>query len=340
MARTNIADVASMVVLDANGDPVSGGKYRVYEAGTTTDVTLYAEVSGGSTVSNPLIADSAGRIAQAFCDAQKIKISVLDASDVQLAVFDHLDALGASGAVDLTTAQTVTGAKTMDIIGNATGIEDTNDNEILTATATASAVNHVGITNAVTTAAPTIAAAGDDTNVDLKVSGKGTGKVDVIGGLKLDGVAFNPRVLAASYAETATQPTTTNTIATDASIPQSTEGAELMTLTHTRASSTSHLYVDVEVNIGASTAQNLAVWLHQDAAADAARAVAVAAGSNQEVPVARFRYRVASGSTGDTTFKVRYAPTTGTAFINGSGLTNDLFGSAMISSITVTEIEE
>ncbi len=54
-------------------------------------------------------------------------------------------------------------------------------NELLTFTETASAVNHINITNAVTGSGSTISAAGDDANIDLNLSGKGTG-VPKIGG--------------------------------------------------------------------------------------------------------------------------------------------------------------
>ena len=56
-------------------------------------------------------------------------------------------------------------------------IADANQNELVDFTATGSAVNHVGITNAATGNGPTIEAKGDDTNIDLNVSGKGTGKL-------------------------------------------------------------------------------------------------------------------------------------------------------------------
>ena len=56
-------------------------------------------------------------------------------------------------------------------------IADANQNELVDFTATGSAVNHVGISNAATGNGPTIEAAGDDTNIDLNVSGKGTGKL-------------------------------------------------------------------------------------------------------------------------------------------------------------------
>lgn len=62
---------------------------------------------------------------------------------------------------------------------DATGIEDDSGNEQLIFQKTASAVNHVEITNAATGTAPQIAAAGDDANVDLILKGKGTGTVQV-----------------------------------------------------------------------------------------------------------------------------------------------------------------
>lgn len=58
-----------------------------------------------------------------------------------------------------------------------TSINDTNGNEVVKTPATASAVNEVTITNAATGNAPQVSATGDDTNIDLKLAAKGTGKV-------------------------------------------------------------------------------------------------------------------------------------------------------------------
>jgi hypothetical protein len=57
------------------------------------------------------------------------------------------------------------------------GILDENSNEQLIFNTTASAVNHVELTNAATGDGPLIQAAGDDTNIDLKIQAKGTGNV-------------------------------------------------------------------------------------------------------------------------------------------------------------------
>jgi hypothetical protein len=56
-------------------------------------------------------------------------------------------------------------------------LTDANENEWIKFGTTASAVNEVTVTNAATGNPPTVLASGSDTNVDLAVGGKGTGKV-------------------------------------------------------------------------------------------------------------------------------------------------------------------
>jgi hypothetical protein len=151
MARVNIADVFSMRVLDANGDPISGGKVLVQEAGTTTDLTLHDAISGGSTIANPVIADSSGRVDNAYFEADQIKIVVKDASDNILATYDHLDGSGAADTTNFVTiagSQTITGVKTFSstIQGNA---------------ATASALNSVPLGSAGITDATGLAGTAD-----------------------------------------------------------------------------------------------------------------------------------------------------------------------------------
>ena len=69
-------------------------------------------------------------------------------------------------------------ANTFDIqFDDATGIRDDSDNEQLIFQKTASAVNHIEITNAATGGDPSLTAAGDDTDIDLVLAGKGAGGV-------------------------------------------------------------------------------------------------------------------------------------------------------------------
>jgi len=73
--------------------------------------------------------------------------------------------------------QTFTGVNTFTSPKILTDISDTNGNELIKFTATGSAVNEITVTNAATGNAPTIAATGGDTNIDLKLDAKGTGVV-------------------------------------------------------------------------------------------------------------------------------------------------------------------
>ena len=67
------------------------------------------------------------------------------------------------------------------LIDTAHFIGDENGNEQIAFVTTASAVNHITVTNAATGNDPYIVATGNDTNIDLGLSGKGTGGVAVFG---------------------------------------------------------------------------------------------------------------------------------------------------------------
>lgn len=62
-----------------------------------------------------------------------------------------------------------------------TGINDTNGNELLKVTATASAVNELTLANAATGNDPSLTASGGDTNIGINLVPKGTGEVQIAG---------------------------------------------------------------------------------------------------------------------------------------------------------------
>lgn len=129
-------------------------------------------------------------------------------------------ASGLSNVVDDTTPQL---GGQLDVNGQAIG---DGTNELLTFTEDASAVNHVNIENEATGSGPIISAAGDDTNIDLILDGKGSGVVkttssnlDITGnivvsgtvdgrdvatdGTKLDGIEANADVTDATNVDAA-----------------------------------------------------------------------------------------------------------------------------------------
>lgn len=60
---------------------------------------------------------------------------------------------------------------------------DTNSNELLKGVAVASAVNEITATNAITATAPSLSATGGDTNIDLQLTPKGTGTLNIPSGV-------------------------------------------------------------------------------------------------------------------------------------------------------------
>lgn len=104
-------------------------------------------------------------------------------TDFAEAVDDRVAALLVAGSnVTLTYND---GANTLTIAaaaGSGFPLVDSNGNEELTATTTTSAVNHVNLTNAATGNGPTIAATGDDTDVDLNLDAKGVGLIKLKAG--------------------------------------------------------------------------------------------------------------------------------------------------------------
>ena len=100
----------------------------------------------------------------------------------------YLDGTNANdlGLVNLTAPQTLTN-KTLTTptltSPKIDEIDDSNGNEEIKFITTASAVNELTIANAATGNAPEISSTGNDTNIDIKITPKGTGKV-VLDGIK------------------------------------------------------------------------------------------------------------------------------------------------------------
>ena len=87
---------------------------------------------------------------------------------------DLLDALFTAAGTGTSVGLNVGSGKKLKLVGD---VIDTNGNELLQVTATASAVNQVTLANAATGVAPTLTASGDDTNIGFKLVAKGTGEI-------------------------------------------------------------------------------------------------------------------------------------------------------------------
>ena len=87
---------------------------------------------------------------------------------------DSVDAIFAAAGTGTSVGLNIGSGKSLKLVGD---VIDTNGNELLKVTATASAVNELTLANAATGGAPTLTASGGDTNIGMKLVGKGTGEV-------------------------------------------------------------------------------------------------------------------------------------------------------------------
>jgi len=75
-----------------NGIPLAGGKLLSYAAGTTTPLATYTSATGSSANTNPIILDSAGRVAGAvwLTEGQLYKFVLTTSTDVTIGTWDNI----------------------------------------------------------------------------------------------------------------------------------------------------------------------------------------------------------------------------------------------------------
>jgi len=134
--------------------------------------------------------------------------------------------------------------------------------------------------------------------------------------------------------QTATKATLSGAIPLDDTIPQNTEGQEVMTLAITPTSATNKLLIEAVVLLGTSNGAQGIAALFKDSDADAlAVSVADTDATDLATMTVIVRYFMDAGTTDEITFKVRAGSPSGTCTFNG------LFSTAGVSSITITEIK-
>ena len=133
---------------------------------------------------------------------------------------------------------------------------------------------------------------------------------------------------------------TSNLFPEDDTIPQNTEGDEVMTLAITPVSATSklHIFVNAFGSHSASPRQGIALFVDSDA--DAISFSDSASGGATTMMGVSLNYVVTSGSTSARTYKLRMAgmASSGTLSFNGQA-GGRMFGTVTKSSMIITEIE-
>ena len=130
--------------------------------------------------------------------------------------------------------------------------------------------------------------------------------------------------------------TGTTAIPHDNTIPQITEGDEILSRTITPTNASNILLFEVIVQW--ATASNVAMCcaLFQDSTAGAL-ACAGQYGSNREQSSISLQHYMTTGTTSSTTFKVRFGATSGTTTINGDNGART-YGGVCTTGMTISEI--
>lgn len=163
-------------------------------------------------------------------------------------------------------------------------------------------------------------------------------KRDTVQGiLDLAGGGAHAQVVTAS---STTVTTTTSGIPQDNTIPQNSEGVEVLTLaiTPTNASSTLNIFVHVPVwgTAGGGVGTGFALFKDSDAGA-----IAAGTCSTGTIPNASFslHHNISAGSTSSQTFKLRIgAGGSGTVGINSNSAATRTYGGVAATTITIFEV--
>ncbi len=133
--------------------------------------------------------------------------------------------------------------------------------------------------------------------------------------------------------------TTSTVMPHDDTIPQNTEGAEIITRSITPTSSTNKLKITMNLFASNSTAgAAISMALFQDTTANAVAATSSLASGTGATECISLTYFMTAGTTSSTTFKMRVGPSSGTVSVNGTSGVR-LFGGVASTSITIEEIQ-
>jgi hypothetical protein len=131
--------------------------------------------------------------------------------------------------------------------------------------------------------------------------------------------------------------TGTTLIPLDDTIPQISEGTEIITRAITPANASNTLEITANVMLTSSVSAHVSMALFVDSTTDAIAAITQAVGNTSFVESVTLRFRVAAGSTTARTYRLRVGPNSAaTVTINGQAGTR-IFGGVAISSLTITE---
>lgn len=288
-------------VLDDNGNPISGAKLYAYEAGTTTPQDVYSDAALSTAISQPVVADSAGRFEDMYLATSDYKFVLKDASDVTIWTQDDYTP-PASGSTNLLNGISTEAAAR-------------------TAIGAASATDVSANTTSLATIESQIAGLPGEALGDM------AGEDDV----GVDNLASNfGYIIRNRYTYTNSANTSLSSIPEDTSIPQKTEGTEVFNEDLTPVTSGNKFFASGVVLIETSGGGLGVVTLFWDGASSASRVFALEDVSGRATIYFESEFETASLSAVNLLVRA-----------SGDTLNfGTTFGAASISSMTVLEIED
>jgi hypothetical protein len=151
-------------------------------------------------------------------------------------------------------------------------------------------------------------------------------------------IGYAGAVLQVVQATYSTYSSSATTIPDDNTIPQNTEGTEIITLAITPTSATSKLLItSVVFATSGSAGAIICNALFQDTTANALAATSTTAGAGGWMITDVMQHYMTSGTTSSTTFKIRAGGHVGTTYFNGN-TGAQLYNGTGFCSLTIMEI--
>jgi hypothetical protein len=316
------------VMLDTNGDPISGGKVRVYDAGTTDDRDIFTDSALSVAAANPIIADSGGVLPVRYTATGEVKLVFLDASDNVLLTADDVDGGIPAGAGALPVADGGTGATTA--AGARTNLSAASQTEV---TSIASDVSQ--LQTDVATAFTGDSGSGGAVGV-VPAPAAGDAAADKF--LGAAGAWKHTQVVRIVHEESTTDSTVTALTPADDTTPLVSEGTELLTASITPKADTHTILVEFSIPVQVSTTNSVTAHVHVNGGTNAAYAVNYKASVGVGTClIGRFEHSPATTSA--VTFALRIGTdTSGNVFVLRNSSGNRLYGGAARMTMTLTEL--
>ena len=140
------------------------------------------------------------------------------------------------------------------------------------------------------------------------------------------------------YTSLTTHQTNNTTIPFDDTIPQNTEGTEVLTLAITPTKATVLLKIEYVTIVDFGAYQGFTVGLFQDTTANALCATCITNGAQGCTFTIPLIYNMVAGTTSATTFKIRVGSSSGNTWnLNSATLGTRIFGGVAGTTLSITE---